>query len=70
MGENSEKDQFGEGLDRGKEWNNSRYVGGVWLYMTFMVKEKQASVKGGKGKNKHEFREGIPANNQYTWFYE
>ena len=31
---------------------------------------KEASKKGKKGKNEHEFHEGIQANNYYKSFYE
>ena len=68
VGEDNRKDQLGKKLQSGKRMKQQQICRMV-IY-DLRGQRKEASKKGKKGKNEHEFHEGIQANNYYKSFYE
>lgn len=63
VGEDSEKDQLEERLERGKRMKQQQIGSWCVLIYDLQSQRKEASMKGEEGKNKHGFNEGIQTNN-------
>lgn len=63
VGEDSEKVQLGERLERGKRMKQQQTC--RWRMVTYDLHSqvKEDSMKGGERKSEHESHEGIQANN-------